>query len=98
MYDNICKFLAETFPLDFAQWLLGKPIPLTQLSPSELSLEPIRADALILLESEEVVLHVEFQTRPEPDIPFVASMLIVFSRVVKQSVCQFNEQKRHKPC
>ena len=70
MYDNICKFLAETFPLDFAQWLLGKPIPLTQLSPSELSLEPIRADALILLESEEVVLHVEFQTRPEPDIPF----------------------------
>ena len=53
MFDNICKFLAE----NFATWLLGEPISLTELSPSELSLEPIRADALILLESTEVVLH-----------------------------------------
>jgi predicted transposase YdaD len=26
MFDNICKFLAETFPRDFATWLLGEPI------------------------------------------------------------------------
>lgn len=45
-------------------------MPLTQLSPSELSLEPIRADALILLTSDEVVLHIEFQTQPDADIPF----------------------------
>jgi len=70
MFDNICKFLAETFPTDFAIWLLGEPIVLTELSPSELSLEPIRADALILLQSEEVVLHLEFQTQPNRDIPF----------------------------
>lgn len=70
MFDNICKFLAETFSTDFATWLLGEPITLTQLSPSELSLEPIRADALILLQSDEVVLHIEFQTQPKPDIPF----------------------------
>ena len=38
--------------------------------PSELSLEPIRADALILLQSDEVVLHLEFQTQPKADIPF----------------------------
>ena len=25
-YDNTCKFLAETFPSDFASWLLGRPI------------------------------------------------------------------------
>ena len=70
MYDNVCKFLAETFTSDFATWLLGEPISLTQLSPSELSLEPIRADTLILLESEQIVLQVEFQTQPDPNIPF----------------------------
>ncbi len=43
---------------------------LTELKPSELSLEPIRADALILLESDDSVLHLEFQTRPKRDIPF----------------------------
>ncbi len=70
MFDNVCKFLTETFPTDFAAWLLGEPIIFTQLSPSELSLEPIRADALILLESENLVLHLEFQTQPKALIPF----------------------------
>ncbi|BAY18775.1 hypothetical protein NIES21_46280 [Anabaenopsis circularis NIES-21] len=70
MYDNVCKFLAESFTSDFATWLLNEPIELTQLSPSELSLEPIRADALILLQSDEIILHLEFQTRPKADIPF----------------------------
>lgn len=70
MFDNVCKFLAETFSSDFATWLLGESITLTELSPSELSLEPIRADALILLQSDEVVLHLEFQTQPKADIPF----------------------------
>jgi predicted transposase/invertase (TIGR01784 family) len=70
MFDNICKFLAESFSADFATWLLGEPITLTELSPSELSLEPIRADTLILLQSDELVLHLEFQTEPKPNIPF----------------------------
>ncbi|MEH1846737.1 MAG: Rpn family recombination-promoting nuclease/putative transposase [Nostoc sp.] len=70
MFDNVCKFLAETFSSDFATWLLGESITLTELSPSELSLEPIRADALILLQSDEVVLHLEFQTQSKADIPF----------------------------
>lgn len=70
MFDNVCKFLAESFSTDFATWLLGEPITLTELSPSELFLEPIRADALIMLRSQEIVLHIEFQTRPNADIPF----------------------------
>ena len=70
MYDNICKFLAETFPADIATWLLGSPIALTQLNPKELSVEPIRADSLIFLQSQELILHVEFQTQPKADIPF----------------------------
>ncbi|PSB19949.1 DUF4351 domain-containing protein [Phormidesmis priestleyi ULC007] len=70
MFDNVSKFLAEQFSVDFATWLVGEPVALTELSPSELSLEPIRADALILLQSDQVVLHCEFQTDPDSAMPF----------------------------
>ncbi|WP_254173616.1 Rpn family recombination-promoting nuclease/putative transposase [Planktothrix pseudagardhii] len=70
MFDNICKFIAENFSEDLASWLLGSPIQLTQLSPTDLSLEPIRADSLILLQSDELVLHTEFQTQPDAIMPF----------------------------
>ncbi len=70
MFDSTCKFLAESFSSDFASWLLGEPIALTQLSPSELSLEPIRADALILLASEGYILHLEFQTEPDSNMAY----------------------------
>jgi predicted transposase/invertase (TIGR01784 family) len=70
MFDPTCKFLAESFPADFATWLLGKPIVFTKLSPTELSLEPIRADSLILLNSDRLILQIEFQTEPDPTMPF----------------------------
>jgi predicted transposase/invertase (TIGR01784 family) len=70
MYDDTCRFLAEHFSADFASWLLGKSVTLTELQPSELSLDPIRADALIFLESDEEMLHIEFQTLPKANIPF----------------------------
>jgi len=62
MYDSTCKFIALEYSRDLATWLLGKPLDLTEIKPSELSLEPIRADTLIFLESEELILHIEFQT------------------------------------
>ncbi len=70
MFDNTCKFLAENFSNDFASWILGEPEKLTILSPTELSNEPIRADTLILLQSSEVVLHLEFQTQTDETMPF----------------------------
>lgn len=70
MYDDTCRFLAEHFSADFASWLLGEPVNLTELQPSELSLDPIRADALIFLESDKSILHLEFQTLPKDNIPF----------------------------
>jgi predicted transposase/invertase (TIGR01784 family) len=70
MFDPTCKFLAETFSADFATWLLGEPIAFTKLSPTELSLEPIRADSLILLDSDDLILQIEFQTDPDPTMPF----------------------------
>ncbi len=51
MYDSTCKFIALEYSRDLATWLLGKPLDLTEIKPSELSLEPIRADTLIFLES-----------------------------------------------
>ncbi len=50
--------------------MLGEEITLTKLSPKELSLEPIRTDSLILLQSDELILHIEFQTEPDKKIPF----------------------------
>jgi predicted transposase/invertase (TIGR01784 family) len=70
MYDDTCKFLAEHFSADFASWLFGEPVTLTEIQPSELSLDPIRADAMILLQSEDSILHIEFQTIPKENIPF----------------------------
>ncbi|MCA2683090.1 MAG: Rpn family recombination-promoting nuclease/putative transposase [Microcystis sp. M038S2] len=70
MYDDTCRFLAEHFSADFASWLLGEPVTLTEIQPSELSLDPIRADAMILLQSDESILHIEFQTLPKEEIPF----------------------------
>ncbi len=47
-FDSTCRRVAEMFPGDFATWLLGRPIAFTELSPTELSIEPIRSDSLIL--------------------------------------------------
>ncbi len=70
IYDNICKLIAENFSDDLATWLLGTPVQLSELSPTELSVEPIRADALILRQSDDLILHVEFQTEPDASISF----------------------------
>ena len=70
MFDDTCRFLAEHFSADFASWLLGEPVSMTELKPSELSLDPIRTDALILLQSEASFLHLEFQTLPKNSVPF----------------------------
>jgi predicted transposase/invertase (TIGR01784 family) len=70
MYDNFSKFLTDEYPQDFSSWLLGEQIAFTELLPKELSIEPIRADSMILLQSLKIILHLEFQTDPDPDMPF----------------------------
>lgn len=90
MFDNVSKFLIEQYSPDFASWLIGEPITLTELSPSELSLEPIRADALILLQAADVVLHCEFQTDPDSTMPFRMAdyALRVFRRFPQKRLVQ----------
>lgn len=71
-YDNVCKFLAEQYPGDFVRWLLALDPGEIQLLKTELSQEPIRADALTLLRTANQILHLEFQTLPtsKPPLPF----------------------------
>lgn len=90
MFDNVSRFLIEQYPADFASWLIGEAIALTELSPSELSLEPIRADALILLQSADIVLHCEFQTNPDSTMPFRMAdyALRVFRRFPQKRLVQ----------
>lgn len=70
MFANICKYLAETYSTDIASWLLGELILFTQVQPQELALAPIRPDSLILLETEGILLHLEFPTKADPQLPF----------------------------
>jgi predicted transposase/invertase (TIGR01784 family) len=48
---------------------MRRDIALTTLNPTELNVEPIRADSVVLLSSEEIILHTEFQTAPDKDMP-----------------------------
>ena len=61
MIDNISKFLIEQYSTDFAAWLLGEAITLTTINPTELNVEPIRADSVMLLQSRNVILHTSFK-------------------------------------
>jgi hypothetical protein len=48
-FDNVCKLLAEKYPLDFARWLLPEEPREIKVLKTELSIEPIRADFLTFL-------------------------------------------------
>jgi predicted transposase/invertase (TIGR01784 family) len=71
-YDNLTKILAEKYPERFATWLLGIPQTNVEILKTELSIEPIRADSLTFLKTQNRILHLEFQTRwiSEPPINF----------------------------
>lgn len=66
-YDYTCKYLVDTYPEQFSQWLLGYGGRSTVLKPTELSLAPIRADAVVLAHAD-TLLHIEFQTQPVADM------------------------------
>ncbi|MFN6036456.1 MAG: Rpn family recombination-promoting nuclease/putative transposase, partial [Dolichospermum sp.] len=71
-FDNVCKLLAEKYPFDFAKWLLPQAPTTIKVLKTELSIEPIRADFVTFLQTENRILHIEFQTNPQskPPIPF----------------------------
>lgn len=86
-YDNICKYLAELYPQNFVRWLLSSQVSDIQVLKTELSLEPIRADSMTLLQTSNHILHLEFQTIPESEPPLPLRMLDYWVRLYRQLDC-----------
>ncbi|MDZ8110239.1 MAG: Rpn family recombination-promoting nuclease/putative transposase [Nostoc sp. DedQUE12a] len=83
-YDNLCKILAEKYPRDFIRWLLNQEPRTIEILKTELSIEPIRADSVTLLQTENRILHLEFQTRTQSQKPISLRMLDYYVRLTRK--------------
>jgi len=89
--DNICKYLAEKYPAEFASWLLSAEVTNIEVLKTELSVEPIRADSLTLLQSANQILHIEFQTLPASNPPLPFRMLKYWVRLYDEYSCTIEQ-------
>jgi predicted transposase/invertase (TIGR01784 family) len=80
-FDNLCKYLSEKYPDRFAQWLLGELPTSVEILKTELSVEPIRADYLTFLRTQDRILHIEFQVQVLTDPPLPLRMLDYWVRL-----------------
>lgn len=87
-YDNVCKYLAEQYPVAFADWLLDVEYQEVEVLKTELTLEPIRADAVSFLRTANQILHIEFQTEPSSNPPIPLRMLDYAVRLKRQYQCE----------
>jgi predicted transposase YdaD len=83
-YDNLCKILAEKYPRDFIRWLLNQEPQTIEILKTELSIEPIRADAVTFLQTENRILHLEFQTSIKSQTPISLRMLDYYVRLTRK--------------
>jgi len=83
-YDNTLKYLVEQFPDQFVRWLLGSESDDIKILKTELSLEPIRADAVTFLKTANQILHLEVQTLPTSTPPLPLRMLDYWVRLHRQ--------------
>jgi len=59
--------------------------------PTELSLEPIRSDAVYFLPQLGQILHLEFQTEPKSNPPVPVRMLDYFVRLYRKYACSIEQ-------
>jgi len=90
-YDNTCKYLAEHYPSEFANWLLSVNTSDIQVLKTELNLEPIRADSVTFLQIANKILHLEFQTSPQSTPPLDFRMLDYYTRLKRQYWCEIEQ-------
>ncbi|WP_442937828.1 Rpn family recombination-promoting nuclease/putative transposase [Nostoc sp.] len=83
-YDNLCKILAEKYPRDFTRWLLNQEPRTIEILKTELSIEPIRADSVTFLQTENRILHLEFQTTIKSQKPISLRMLDYYVRLTRK--------------
>jgi len=89
--DNLCKYLAEQYPAEFVRWLLPSETSNIQVLKTELNLEPIRADSITLLQTPNLILHLEFQTLPASDPPLPLRMLDYWLRLHRKYRCNVKQ-------
>jgi predicted transposase/invertase (TIGR01784 family) len=82
-FDNLCKLLAEKYPVRFASWVLGQSIQSAEVLKSELSIEPIRADSVTFLQLQGQILHLEFQVKVDSEPPLDLRMLDYWVRLYR---------------
>lgn len=80
-FDNLCKLLSEKYPDRFLNWLLGETPASVTVLKTELSIEPIRADSVTLLQTDQRMVHLEFQIRIESNPPLPLRMLDYWVRL-----------------
>ncbi|MEH2274195.1 MAG: DUF4351 domain-containing protein [Nostoc sp.] len=82
-YDNLCKILAEKYPRDFIRWLLNQEPQTIEILKTELIIEPIRADSVTFLQTENRILHLEFQTTIKSQKTISLQMLDYYVRLTR---------------
>ncbi len=87
-FDNTCKYLAEQYPQAYVNWLLPNATEVVEVLKTELSIEPIRADAVTFLKTAKQVVHIEFQTLPESNPPIPMRMLDYYIRLKRKYRCE----------
>lgn len=90
-YDSICRFLTSEYPLPFVKWLLNSGEINIQVLPTELSVEPIRSDALFQLPELNSILHLEFQTVPKSKPSLPVRMLDYWLRIYRKYECPIEQ-------
>lgn len=83
-YDNVLKYLAAEYPSSFIQSLLAIHDVEIQTLPTELGLDPIRADALYFLPQLQQIVHLEFQTGLASTPPLPLRLLDYWVRLYRQ--------------
>jgi len=83
-FDNLCKYLSEKHPERFATWILGRPVLTAEVLKTELNIEPIRADFVTFLRTQDRILHLEFQVEVTTDPPLPLRMLDYWVRLYRR--------------
>ncbi|MGI0481012.1 Rpn family recombination-promoting nuclease/putative transposase [Geminocystis sp. CENA526] len=83
-YDSILKFLIDEYTKPILSWLLNREINESiEMLPTELNIEPIRADGVFFLQVGNKIIHLEFQTRPKSEPPLPLRMLDYWVRLYR---------------
>ncbi|WP_334310861.1 DUF4351 domain-containing protein [Dolichospermum circinale] len=73
------------------QWLIAEDIDEIEVLPTELPINPIRADALFRLPKLNRILHLEIQTTPKSDTPLPVRMLDYWLRIYRKYLCPIQQ-------